>query len=87
MVDQSPAASRAATRAEHGTPPGDVREFCKQNETLVKVASLVFAAAAFLRASPKDDAVAILMFLPIVLGVVIYARRRALWVHARWSPR
>jgi hypothetical protein len=51
-----------------------VKRFFHANETLVKIMSLVFAAAGFLRAQPKDDAVAVLQCLLIVVGLVIFAR-------------
>jgi hypothetical protein len=51
-----------------------VRRFFHANETLVKIISLVFAAAGFLRAQPKEDAVVVMQCLLIVVGVVIYVR-------------
>jgi hypothetical protein len=51
-----------------------VRRFFHNNETLLKVGSLVFAGAGVLRAQPKEDAVAILQCLLIVMGLVIFFR-------------
>jgi hypothetical protein len=51
-----------------------VKRFLHNNETLIKMGSLVFAASGVLRAQPKDDAVALLQTLLIVIGLIIFLR-------------
>ena len=55
-------------------PAYDLREFMNVNSNLLRMLSVLFATAAFLRASPRDNVVAILMFLTLLTAVVIYWR-------------
>ena len=61
----------AALRAESNL---GIRRFLQANSVLITTGSLVFATAAFLRASPKDNAVAVLMCLLLVMGLTIFLR-------------
>jgi hypothetical protein len=51
-----------------------IRRFFHNNETLIKVGSLLFAAAGVLRAQPEDYAVAMLQSLLTVMALVVFLR-------------
>lgn len=68
-LEPGPAAADNEDTAELG-----LRRFFHQNETLLKMLSLLLAAAGFLRNAPQDDAVAFLISLVMVMALLTFLR-------------
>lgn len=67
-----------APNAETGETTNEgLRRFLDRNANLLRMVSIVFAAAAFLRAAPEDDIIAVLTFLLLIVATAIYQR---LWL-------
>lgn len=74
MTSLQPSADPSINPSEHAPSTLGVRRFFHANETLIKIISLVFAAAGILRAQPHDDAIAVMQCLFLILGLIMFVR-------------